>query len=216
MNLSAIKTQAEQLSSNSNSTYNQSLNQISEKYGYKSYQALLASIKKEFIQDTDKFLSFFKKNIFDNRKHIVSNFKKINNLYDKYENNLNNGKFDEDEEEEEQYDEMRNNVLKIEAATIKLVVGKEWHRGITSDKEAFTYAVYTTCETVDYVNSIDGSGSDYGIWFNLYNNTISIYSRYRTEEDGFQVWTESNTIDIVIPWAPNNVSQTICLRDIRH
>ena len=83
--LSQIQNEAKILQDTQNITYNQSLQIIAQKNGFKSYQAILNKIKKDYIDDENEEIKEFKSNVFENRQHIKSNFIKIEKLSKKYD-----------------------------------------------------------------------------------------------------------------------------------
>ena len=96
--LSQIQNEAKKLQDVQNITYNQSLQIIAQQNGFKSYQAILNKIKKDYIDDENEQIKEFKSNVFENRKHIKSNFIKIEKLSKKYEELQRDEKYDDDEE----------------------------------------------------------------------------------------------------------------------
>ena len=80
-----IQSEAKKLQNTQNITYNQSLQIIAQQNGFKSYQAILNKIKKDYIDDENEEIKEFKSNVFENRKHIKSNFIKIEKLSKKYD-----------------------------------------------------------------------------------------------------------------------------------
>ena len=82
-----IKSEAKKLQNTQNITYNKSLQIIAQQNGFKSYQAILNKIKKDYIDDENEEIKEFKSNVFENRQHIKSNFIKIEKLSKKYTNN---------------------------------------------------------------------------------------------------------------------------------
>ena len=96
--LSQIQNEAKKLQDTQNITYNQSLQIIAQQNGFKSYQAILNQIKKDYIDDENEQIKEFKSNVFENRKHIKSNFIKIEKLSKKYEELQRDEKYDDDEE----------------------------------------------------------------------------------------------------------------------
>ena len=83
--LSQIQNEAKKLQDVQNITYNQSLQIIAQQNGFKSYQAILNKIKKDYIDDENEEIKEFKSNVFENRQHIKSNFIKIEKLSKKYD-----------------------------------------------------------------------------------------------------------------------------------
>ena len=93
-----IQSEAKKLQNTQNITYNQSLQIIAQQNGFKSYQAILNKIKKDYIDDENEEIKEFKSNVFENRQHIKSNFIKIEKLSKKYEELQRDEKYDDDEE----------------------------------------------------------------------------------------------------------------------
>ena len=93
-----IQNEAKKLQDTQNVTYNQCLQIIAQQNGYKSYQAILNQIKKDYIDDENEEIKEFKLNIFENRKHIKSNFIKIKKLAEKYKEIEVSEELDDDEE----------------------------------------------------------------------------------------------------------------------
>ena len=88
--LSQIQNEAKKLQDTQNITYNQSLQIIAQQNGFKSYQAILNQIKKDYIDDENEQIKEFKSNVFENRKHIKSNFIKIEKFINNCKNSCRN------------------------------------------------------------------------------------------------------------------------------
>ena len=84
IHLLQIQNEAKKLQNTQNITYNQSLQIVAQQNGFKSYQAILDKIKKDYVDDENEQIKEFKLNVFENRKHIKSNFTKIEKLAEKY------------------------------------------------------------------------------------------------------------------------------------
>ena len=80
INLLQIQNEAKKLQNTQNITYNQSLQIVAQQNGFKSYQAILDKIKKDYVDDENEQIKEFKLNVFENRKHIKSNFTEIEKL----------------------------------------------------------------------------------------------------------------------------------------
>ena len=100
--LSQIQNEAKMLQDTQNITYNQSLQIIAQKNGFKSYQAILNQIKNDYIYDENEQIKEFKSNVFENRKHIKSNFIKISKLSKKFNEIELDDKYNDDEEKREE------------------------------------------------------------------------------------------------------------------
>lgn len=176
-----IQNEAKELQINQNITYNQALHKVAQKNGFKAYQSLLDKIKKDYIDDEDDQIKEFKSNVFDNRKHIKSNFMKIEKLSEKYEEIRFNEKYDDNEETrdelieeiEEKAAELSNSIAKMFFGSVSYTLADNQQMYV----EGCAYAGYTSSDYRTIHNDIDSNNADYFIELNIKNQNFSFFFR---------------------------------------
>lgn len=176
-----IQNEAKKLQDTQNITYNQSLQIIAQQNGFKSYQAILNQIEKAYIDDENEQIKEFKSNVFENRKHIKSNFIKIGKLSKKYEEIQLDEKYDDDEEtREETLKEIEEEASKLSNSIAKMFFGDVSFK-LTDNQslcvEGGAYAGYSTSDYKTMYNDIDANNADYCIELNIRNQNFSFFYR---------------------------------------
>ncbi len=170
--LSQIQNEAKILQDTQNITYNQSLQIIAQKNGFKSYQAILNQIKNDYIYDENEQIKEFKSNVFENRKHIKSNFIKISKLSKKFNEIKLDDKYNDDEEKrEEALQEVEEEASKLSNSIAKMFFGNVKYKD--SDNERYfvqgcAYAAYIEeSDERTMINDINCEQADYFIELNI-------------------------------------------------
>ena len=196
--LSQIQNEAKILQDTQNITYNQSLQIIAQKNGFKSYQAILNKIKKDYIDDENEQIKEFKSNVFENRKHIKSNFIKIEKLSKKYEELQRDEKYDDDEETRaELLEELEEKAAELSNSIAKMFFGDVIFKLTDNQRlcvEGGAYAGYSSSDNQTIYNDIDANNADYWIELNIENQNFSFFYRDFNIDDYEDTDNEGNTI----------------------
>ena len=198
--LSQIQNEAKILQDTQNITYNQSLQIIAQKNGFKSYQAILNQIKNDYIYDENEQIKEFKSNVFENRKHIKSNFIKISKLYKKFEEIKFDDKYDDDEERrEEAIEEIEQEASKLSNSIAKMFFGNIKYKDSDNEKyfvEGCAYAAYIEeSDEKTMINDINCNKADYFIVLNIDQQSFSFgYNVFEIVEYDIGVDEEGNYI----------------------
>ena len=196
--LSQIQNEAKILQDTQNITYNQSLQIIAQKNGFKSYQAILNKIKKDYIDDENEQIKEFKSNVFENRKHIKSNFIKIEKLSKKYEELQRDEKYDDDEETRaELLEELEEKAAELSNSIAKMFFGDVIFKLTDNQKlcvEGGAYAGYSSSDNQTIYNDIDANNADYWIELNIENQKFYFSYRDFNIDDYEDTDNEGNTI----------------------
>lgn len=193
-----IQSEAKKLQNTQNITYNQSLQIIAQQNGFKSYQAILNKIKKDYIDDENEEIKEFKSNVFENRQHIKSNFIKIEKLYKKYEELQRDEKYDDDEETRaELLEELEEKAAELSNSIAKMFFGDVIFKLTDNQKlcvEGGAYAGYSSSDNQTIYNDIDANNADYWIELNIENQNFSFFYRDFNIDDYEDTDNEGNTI----------------------
>ena len=193
-----IQSEAKKLQNTQNITYNQSLQIIAQQNGFKSYQAILNKIKKDYIDDENEQIKEFKSNVFENRKHIKSNFIKIEKLSKKYEELQRDEKYDDDEETRaELLEELEEKAAELSNSIAKMFFGDVIFKLTDNEKlcvEGGAYAGYSSSDNQTIYNDIDANNADYWIELNIENQNFSFSYRDFNIDDYEDTDNEGNTI----------------------
>ena len=196
--LSQIQNEAKILQDTQNITYNQSLQIIAQKNGFKSYQAILNKIKKDYIDDENEQIKEFKSNVFENRKHIKSNFIKIEKLSKKYEELQRDEKYDDDEETRaELLEELEEKAAELSNSIAKMFFGDVIFKLTDNQRlcvEGGAYAGYSSSDNQTIHNDIDAHNADYCIELNIENQKFYFSYRDFNIDDYEDTDNEGNTI----------------------
>ena len=196
--LSQIQNEAKILQDTQNITYNQSLQIIAQQNGFKSYQAILNKIKKDYIDDENEQIKEFKSNVFENRKHIKSNFIKIEKLSKKYEELQRDEKYDDDEETRaELLEELEEKAAELSNSIAKMFFGDVIFKLTDNQRlcvEGGAYAGYSSSDNQTIYNDIDANNADYWIELNIENQNFSFFYRDFNIDDYEDTDNEGNTI----------------------
>ena len=196
--LSQIQNEAKILQDTQNITYNQSLQIIAQKNGFKSYQAILNKIKKDYIDDENEEIKEFKSNVFENRQHIKSNFIKIEKLSKKYEELQRDEKYDDDEETRaELLEELEEKAAELSNSIAKMFFGDVIFKLTDNQKlcvEGGAYAGYSSSDNQTIHNDIDANNADYWIELNIENQKFYFSYRDFNIDDYEDTDNEGNTI----------------------
>lgn len=196
--LSQIQNEAKILQDTQNITYNQSLQIIAQKNGFKSYQAILNKIKKDYIDDENEQIKEFKSNVFENRKHIKSNFIKIEKLSKKYEELQRDEKYDDDEETRaELLEELEEKAAELSNSIAKMFFGDVIFKLTDNQRlcvEGGAYAGYSSSDNQTIYNDIDANNADYWIELNIENQKFYFSYRDFNIDDYEDTDNEGNTI----------------------
>ena len=196
--LSQIQNEAKKLQDVQNITYNQSLQIIAQKNGFKSYQAILNKIKKDYIDDENEEIKEFKSNVFENRQHIKSNFIKIEKLSKKYEELQRDEKYDDDEETRaELLEELEEKAAELSNSIAKMFFGDVIFKLTDSQRlcvEGGAYAGYSSSDNQTIHNDIDAHNADYCIELNIENQKFYFSYRDFNIDDYEDTDNEGNTI----------------------
>ena len=196
--LSQIQNEAKKLQDVQNITYNQSLQIIAQQNGFKSYQAILNKIKKDYIDDENEQIKEFKSNVFENRKHIKSNFIKIEKLSKKYEELQRDEKYDDDEETRaELLEELEEKAAELSNSIAKMFFGDVIFKLTDNQKlcvEGGAYAGYSSSDNQTIYNDIDANNADYCIELNIENQKFYFSYRDFNIDDYEDTDNEGNTI----------------------
>ena len=196
--LSQIQNEAKKLQDVQNITYNQSLQIIAQQNGFKSYQAILNKIKKDYIDDENEEIIEFKSNVFENRQHIKSNFIKIEKLSKKYEELQRDEKYDDDEETRaELLEELEEKAAELSNSIAKMFFGDVIFKLTDNQKlcvEGGAYAGYSSSDNQTIYNDIDANNADYWIELNIENQNFSFFYRDFNIDDYEDTDNEGNTI----------------------
>ena len=196
--LSQIQNEAKKLQDVQNITYNQSLQIIAQQNGFKSYQAILNKIKKDYIDDENEQIKEFKSNVFENRQHIKSNFIKIEKLSKKYEELQRDEKYDDDEETRaELLEELEEKAAELSNSIAKMFFGDVIFKLTDNQKlclEGGAYAGYSSSDNQTIYNDIDANNADYWIELNIENQNFSFFYRDFNIDDYEDTDNEGNTI----------------------
>lgn len=176
--LSQIQNEAKILQDTQNASYNQSLQIIAKKNGFKSYQAILNKIKKDYINDENEQIKEFKSNVFENRKHIKSNFIKISKLYKKFEEIKLDNKYDDDEERrKEAIQKIEEEASKLSNSIAKMFFGNVKYKDSDNEQyffEGCAYAAYIEkSDERTMINDINCDKADYFIVLNINQQSFS-------------------------------------------
>lgn len=193
-----IQSEAKKLQNTQNITYNQSLQIIAQQNGFKSYQAILNKIKKDYIDDENEEIKEFKSNVFENRQHIKSNFIKIEKLSKKYEELQRDEKYDDDEETRaELLEELEEKAAVLSNSIAKMFFGDVIFKLTDNQKlcvEGGAYAGYSSSDNQTIYNDIDANNADYWIELNIENQNFSFFYRDFNIDDYEDTDNEGNTI----------------------
>ena len=193
-----IKSEAKKLQNTQNITYNKSLQIIAQQNGFKSYQAILNKIKKDYIDDENEEIKEFKSNVFENRQHIKSNFIKIEKLSKKYEELQRDEKYDDDEETRaELLEELEEKAAELSNSIAKMFFGDVIFKLTDNQKlcvEGGAYAGYSSSDNQTIYNDIDANNADYWIELNIENQNFSFFYRDFNIDDYEDTDNEGNTI----------------------
>ena len=193
-----IKSEAKKLQNTQNITYNKSLQIIAQQNGFKSYQAILNKIKKDYIDDENEQIKEFKSNVFENRKHIKSNFIKIEKLSKKYEELQRDEKYDDDEETRaELLEELEEKAAELSNSIAKMFFGDVIFKLTDNQRlcaEGGAYAGYSSSDNQTIYNDIDANNADYCIELNIENQNFSFFYRDFNIDDYEDTDNEGNTI----------------------
>ncbi|MCT7492541.1 hypothetical protein [Aliarcobacter cryaerophilus] len=193
-----IQSEAKKLQNTQNITYNQSLQIIAQQNGFKSYQAILNKIKKDYIDDENEEIKEFKSNVFENRQHIKSNFIKIEKLSKKYEELQRDEKYDDDEETRaELLEELEEKAAELSNSIAKMFFGDVIFKLTDNQKlcvEGGAYAGYSSSDNQTIYNDIDANNADYCIELNIENQNFSFFYRDFNIDDYEDTDNEGNTI----------------------
>ena len=196
--LSQIQNEAKILQDTQNITYNQSLQIIAQKNGFKSYQAILNKIKKDYIDDENEQIKEFKSNVFENRQHIKSNFIKIEKLSKKYEELQRDEKYDDDEETRaELLEELEEKAAELSNSIAKMFFGDVIFKLTDNQRlcvEGGAYAGYSSSDNQTIHNDIDANNADYWIELNIENQKFYFSYRDFNIDDYEDTDNEGNTI----------------------
>lgn len=196
--LSQIQNEAKILQDTQNITYNQSLQIIAQKNGFKSYQAILNKIKKDYIDDENEEIKEFKSNVFENRQHIKSNFIKIEKLSKKYEELQRDEKYDDDEETRaELLEELEEKAAELSNSIAKMFFGDVIFKLTDNQRlcvEGGAYAGYSSSDNQTIYNDIDANNADYWIELNIENQKFYFSYRDFNIDDYEDTDNEGNTI----------------------
>ena len=193
-----IQSEAKKLQNTQNITYNQSLQIIAQQNGFKSYQAILNKIKKDYIDDENEQIKEFKSNVFENRQHIKSNFIKIEKLSKKYEELQRDEKYDDDEETRaELLEELEEKAAELSNSIAKMFFGDVIFKLTDNQRlcaEGGAYAGYSSSDNQTIHNDIDANNADYWIELNIENQNFSFFYRDFNIDDYEDTDNEGNTI----------------------
>jgi hypothetical protein len=196
--LSQIQNEAKILQDTQNITYNQSLQIIAQKNGFKSYQAILNKIKKDYIDDENEEIKEFKSNVFENRQHIKSNFIKIEKLSKKYEELQRDEKYDDDEETRaELLEELEEKAAELSNSIAKMFFGDVIFKLTDNQRlcvEGGAYTGYSSSDNQTIYNDIDANNADYWIELNIENQKFYFSYRDFNIDDYEDTDNEGNTI----------------------
>ncbi|MCT7546701.1 hypothetical protein N5T80_10260 [Aliarcobacter cryaerophilus] len=196
--LSQIQNEAKILQDTQNITYNQSLQIIAQKNGFKSYQAILNQIKNDYIYDENEQIKEFKSNVFENRKHIKSNFIKISKLSKKFNEIELDDKYNDDEEKrEEALQEVEEEASKLSNSIAKMFFGDVIFKLTDTQRlcvEGGAYAGYSSSDNQTIYNDIDANNADYWIELNIENQKFYFSYRDFNIDDYEDTDNEGNTI----------------------
>lgn len=196
--LSQIQNEAKKLQDTQNVTYNQSLQIIAQQNGFKNYQAILNQVKKDYINHENEQIKEFKSNVFENRKHIKSNFIKIEKLSKKYEEIQLDEKYDdENETREELLEEIEEKAAELSNSIAKMFFGRVNYK-LADNQQMFidgcAYAGYTSSDYKTIHNDIDANNADYFIDLNIKNQNFSFFYRDFNIDEYEDTDYEGNTI----------------------
>lgn len=181
IHLLQIQDEAKKLQNVQNITYNQALHIVAQQNGFKSYQAILDKIKKDYIDDENEQIKEFKLNIFENRKYIKSNFAKIEKLFKKYENLQFDEKYDNDEEtREEMLEEIEGRAEELSNSIAKIFFGQVMYKLTDNEStslEGSAYAGYISSNYKTMYNDIDARQADYFLELNILDQSFSFAYR---------------------------------------
>lgn len=208
--LTELEIKAKQIKEDQKISYNQALQVASKTEGYSSYQALLNKVETTYCQDANEYIKDFKSNIFKNRKHIKSNFIKIKNLKIKYDEITNDEKYDNNQEEREEFLE---NILHKADEIAKNIADLIFPNQIVSFADnSFTslevpcFKIYTSSNGVTVHNDINGDKADFWLEIPLYSESLELGYRglENYKEVGFRLPSEDepnyfDSIDIKLP-----------------
>ena len=193
-----IQSEAKKLQNTQNITYNQSLQIIAQQNGFKSYQAILNKIKKDYIDDENEEIKEFKSNVFENRQHIKSNFIKIEKLSKKYEELQRDEKYDDDEETRaELLEELEEKAAELSNSIAKMFFGDVIFKLTDNQRlcvEGGAYAGYSSSDNQTIYNDIDANNADYWIELNIENQKFYFSYRDFNIDDYEDTDNEGNTI----------------------
>ena len=196
--LSQIQNEAKILQDTQNITYNQSLQIIAQKNGFKSYQAILNQIKNDYIYDENEQIKEFKSNVFENRQHIKSNFIKIEKLSKKYEELQRDEKYDDDEETRaELLEELEEKAAELSNSIAKMFFGDVIFKLTDNQKlcvEGGAYAGYSSSDNQTIYNDIDANNADYCVELSIKNQKFYFSYRDFNIDDYEDTDNEGNTI----------------------
>ncbi len=192
--LTELEIKVKQIKEDQKISYNQALQVASKAEGYSSYQALLNKVETTYCQDDNKYIKDFKSNIFKNRKHIKSNFIKIKNLKIKYDEITNDEKYDNNEEEREEFLE---NILHKADKIAKNIADLIFPNQIVNFADnSFTsleipcFKIYASSNGVVALNDINGEKADFWLEIALYSELFEL---------GFRNLENYNDIGFIVP-----------------
>jgi hypothetical protein len=216
IHLLKIQNEAKKLQNTQNITYNQSLQIVAQQNGFKSYQAILDKIKKDYVHDENEQIKEFKLNVFENRKHIKSNFTKIEKLAEKHEKIRFTEEYDNDEEKREEIlQEIEETASKLSNSIAKMFFGNIKYKGTDNEKyfvEGCAYAGYVSSDFLTFHNDIDAHQADYFIELYILDQSFSFgYRDFNIDKDKdidnegneiikeYKEWSDWYLVDIKLP-----------------
>lgn len=139
---------------------------------------ILNKIKKDYIDDKDDQFKEFKSNVFENRKHIKSNFIKIKKLSKEQEEILFDEKYDNKETRKEKLEEIEEVVeLSSSIANMFFLMYYNITDNQTSCVEGAAYSGSDTSGYKIIYNDMDANNPDYFIKLNIENKSFDIAFR---------------------------------------
>ncbi len=215
IHLLQIQNEAKKLQNTQNITCNQSLQIVAQQNGFKSYQAILDKIKKDYVDDENEQIKEFKLNVFENRKHIKSNFTKIEKLAEKYKKIKFTEEYDNNEEKrEELLQEIEETASKLSNSIAKMFFGNILTKptGDSMSVEGCAYAGYVSSDFLTFHNDIDEHQADYFIELYILDQSFSFgyrdfnIDKYKDiDNEGNEIikeykeWSDWYLVDIKLP-----------------
>ena len=179
LTLNECKDSAKELADKKKISYNKALQLVANKSGYKTYEALIQAIKQKYIQDENDDFSDFKSNIFENRRHLHSNFKKLTNL-DKIYDEVRRSDLYDDSSREEKLESIIEKADDIMSQSASMILGNSWNKGVDNQLlplESAAFSVYISSDERTFRNDIDAHNADYMIELNVLTESFLLYYR---------------------------------------